>query len=76
MIKARAGKLVVLGLSHRNLDLMRAGRPMDFSLDALGLDMKFFIFASETEATARAEMQELIGPDTVIIESPSKPPQG
>lgn len=54
MIKLRAqttdGRpMIVVGLSHENLDRLRAGKPIDFDLGDIGLVGECFIFAGETE---------------------------
>ncbi len=66
MIKASAGKFVILGLSHQNLLLLRAGHPMDLDLNELGFDLRVIIFAGETEAKMKDSLSELIGPMTQI----------
>lgn len=74
MIKATATgkngrKYLVIGLSHRNLDRLRAdglkgfikieGKEMDLPIDIL-------ITAAETEAVITHALGDLIGPDTKV----------
>jgi hypothetical protein len=60
--------LVAFGFSHRNLDLLRAGKPISFSGAACGLsdDLEFFIFADEDERVIQRKMHHLIGPEAVV----------
>lgn len=70
-IKGRIGKssLVILGLSHANLDRLRAeglkgaikveGKP-------LGLDADIWITAADTEATMVDAFREGINADTIV----------
>ena len=55
MIKAKlTGKdgkpIYVMGLSHRNLELLKDNQPMYIDLNALQGEGKLFIFSGETEA--------------------------
>lgn len=60
-------KLVVFGLSHNNLELLKARRPIEFSGDIVDLpDVQFVIFAGETEQSMGEEVYGLIGPDTDV----------
>lgn len=63
MIKARAGDLVILGLSHENLRRLKEGRPINVKLREFGIDARLFIFAGATEAELRALQREFIPPD-------------
>lgn len=54
MIKARGtapdGRpVLVLGLSHDNLDRLRAGQPITFDAKPYGYDGEILIFAGKTE---------------------------
>lgn len=66
MIKAVCGELVLLGLSHRNLDRLRNGEPIKINGGDLGLKADIVIFAGKTEQTMHAELEDLIGPDTKV----------
>lgn len=63
-------QLLVLGLSARNLELLKAGRPIDLSRASHGMaipaGLKIVIFAGETEESMREQMSNLIGPTTVV----------
>jgi hypothetical protein len=61
-------RLVVLGLSHGNLDELRKGRPIKFSGDTVRLDpdIKFIIMAGETEQSMQREFAKFIGPETEV----------
>jgi hypothetical protein len=61
----RPVKLVVLGLSHRNLERLKAGEPIMFKGEDVAVaDVDFIIFSGETEASMAREMADLIGPGT------------
>jgi hypothetical protein len=64
--------LVVLGLSHANLDRLREGRPIKFSGETCGLgdDIVFTIFAGENEQSMGREVADMIGPDTKVSIDP------
>jgi hypothetical protein len=61
-------RLVVLGLSHGNLDRLRAGSPIRFNGATAGLDddIEFLICAGETEQSMQREFHHLIGPGTDV----------
>jgi hypothetical protein len=61
-------RLVVLGLSHKNLDKLREGQPIKFNGAAVRLDddIEFLIFAGETEQAMQKEFAQFIGPDTEV----------
>jgi hypothetical protein len=65
-------KIVILGLSHNNLDKLREGRPIRFTGDTCGLDKQthFVIFAGATEQSMQQEIQSLVGPDTKVAVDP------
>lgn len=61
MIKFRGdasdGKpVMVFGLSHQNIDRLKAGEPISFSLSELGLEGHVIIMAGETEAAIYEEL--------------------
>lgn len=60
--------LIVFGLSHRNLDLLREGKPIKFSGDTCGLDasFEFVIFAGESERQMQRDFVDMIGPQTKL----------
>lgn len=71
MIKFVAGtdpnkpKLVGLGLTYKNLELLRAGKPIHFScaeflygkVQSIGPEDQLFIFAGADEDTMKAELE-------------------
>lgn len=60
VINTKSGALFVLGLSHRDLDLLRDGRPIAFSPQDLGLEgAKFVIMAGETEQALQDEITSI-----------------
>jgi hypothetical protein len=58
--------VVVLGLSHSNLDRLRDGQPIKFDGAELGLPegTEIMIFAGETERAMQRDVVDLIGPGT------------
>jgi hypothetical protein len=64
MIKARAGDVVILGLSARNIELLKSGKPIDIDMQTLGLKGHTVIFYGDTEQQMQRELAEFIGPDT------------
>jgi len=60
---ARPVQVVMLGLSHLNLDRLKAGEPITFPGEHINLpNTDFIIFAGETEASMQHEVQELLKP--------------
>ena len=66
-------RLVVLGLSHANLDELRKGRPITFGGEAVRLDddIQFLIFSGESERSMQREFAEFVGPQTELHIDPS-----
>jgi hypothetical protein len=63
-------QVVGLGLSHRNLELLRQGKLIMVNLRELGVDgppHEVMIFAGETEEAMTADLRShgMIGPDTI-----------
>lgn len=60
MIKLRMNGTVILGLSDLNLTRLREGKPIQFSLSELGLDIggsnQLFILHGETEESICREL--------------------
>jgi hypothetical protein len=67
MIKARAGRTLVLGLSEKNLQLLREGRPIQFSgseFEHPQLNQwNFIIMYGEDEDAIMDDLLVLINPD-------------
>jgi hypothetical protein len=61
-------RLVIFGLSYKNLDKLREGRPIKFSGSTCRLDddIEFLIFAGESEQEMQRKFADLIGPDTEV----------
>jgi len=58
-------RFVVFGLSHTNLDRLRAGQPITFPGEDVGIEgVEFLIFAGETEQSMGRELADLVGPNT------------
>ena len=66
-------KLLIIGLSHGNLDAFRAGKGfIKVEGKRHGMAVDVLIFSGETEAHCTAVLAELIGPDTKINPAPQK----
>lgn len=64
-------KLIVLGLSHRNLERLKNREPIRFTADEFGwANTDIFIFAGETEQSMGREIAELVGPETKVTIDP------
>lgn len=50
------GPLVVLGLSHMNLERLKAGDPIKFELAPFGMEGEFMIYAGATEELMLKEL--------------------
>ena len=60
-------KLVLLGLSHINLDRLKADQPIKFAGEEVGIDdVEFVIFSGETEQSMARELADLVGPKTDV----------
>jgi hypothetical protein len=66
MIKLRAGKLVMFGLSEMNLQKLREGKPIKINMGDLDLEGEVVIFYGKTEADMERELSSLIGPETKV----------
>lgn len=62
--------LYVFGLSHENLDRLRAGQPITFSMRERGADVdgRVVICAGPTEEAIALEWSELVGKHTKVID--------
>lgn len=61
-------ELLVIGLSHKNLEELKKGRPIICSGSDFGLsgDIEIIIFSGETEQSMVREFAELIGETTHV----------
>jgi hypothetical protein len=60
-------QVVMLGLSHINLDRLREGQPIRFAGEDVGIPAaEFVIFAGVDERTMQRDLSELIGPRTRV----------
>lgn len=66
MLKARSGAVVFLGLSDRNLELLREGKPMPIKVADLGgkipSDGTIVIFHGATEQDCAKQLMEFTSP--------------
>ncbi len=66
MLKAKAtlgdgSSLIIFGLSDRNLELLREGRPIQFDGQKLGINGQVVILYGRTEADIVKDIQENMG---------------
>lgn len=59
-------KILGLGLTAKNVEALKAGRPIHIHSEELGLpwNADIVLFYGETEQALTEELQELIGPET------------
>lgn len=69
MIKARAGDVLFFGLSERNLELLRKGRPIKVDLTDLDRSGSVIIFYGKTEEAIRDDLIDMVGPETKYKDS-------
>lgn len=69
MIKAKIKDNLLIGLSFKNLELLKKGHPIKFRLSDLGIpgDHTVLIFAGETEQAMADMLKAQIDPATTII---------
>ena len=73
MIKIRKDRVVLLGLSHANLDRLRADGLDGFiriAGEELGIDITILITAGETEQAMLEHFASSVGPDTKVTIDP------
>jgi hypothetical protein len=68
----KPAEIMIIGLSHRNLQLLKEGKPImcksaDFGCSG---DIEIMIFSGEDEQSMVREMESLVGPDAIIDISP------
>lgn len=61
-------RLIVLGLSHMNINKLLDGKPIDIDGTEVGLPAgtRIIIFAGETEQSMARELESLVGPQTEV----------
>lgn len=52
------GPLIVVGLSARNIELLKNGRQIDKDLAQFGIEGRLVIFAGDSEESMMADLQE------------------
>lgn len=58
MLKARAGDMMFFGLSERNIELLRKGRPIHVDLTDIGMKGEVIIFYGVDEEDCRKILME------------------
>jgi hypothetical protein len=66
-------KVLILGLSQRNIELLQQGRPIHKDGSEAGLDSDVLILYGKTDEDLVRELTPLIGPDTRITRRPENP---
>lgn len=69
--KGNDQEIIGIGLSHKNLEYLKKGQPIDVDCEELGVKgIRVFIFAGETEEKMRDDLRKMgikfgreIGPD-------------
>lgn len=61
-------ELMLIGLSHRNLEKLKEGQPIECSAADFGCsgNIQIVIFSGATEQQMARDMHELIGPKTEV----------
>lgn len=68
MIKAKQGNTIIIGLTERNIELLRAGKPIMFNLKEIGMqDQNVFIYSGKDEQTMLHDMRAKIHPFLTTI---------
>jgi hypothetical protein len=64
--------LIVMGLSDRNLELLRDGHPIKFSGSSIGIsdEFEFLIFAGKDDRTMQRDFARFVGPGTKVSIDP------
>jgi hypothetical protein len=68
MMQARAGDVLIFGLSEVNMTKLKEGKPITIELEGLGLPGKVFIFYGKTEDDMKKDLQSLMGPQTKVTD--------
>ncbi|NJO63644.1 MAG: hypothetical protein HC836_37280 [Richelia sp. RM2_1_2] len=67
MVKLKKDNTIILGLSDRNIELLKQDKPIKFNLKELGLDdMDVIIFNGKDESAMLDMFLDQIGPDTIV----------
>lgn len=67
MVKAIKGNMLILGLSHENLERLKADQPIKFNLKEFNMgDVEVFIFSAKDESEMINLMYDGIGPNTIL----------
>lgn len=64
--KSASGKKVIIGLSDRNLEHLRAGRPFHKFAEEAGLPFDIIIFHKKTEDELIQTVRDLSSPETTV----------
>ena len=65
MLRARFARLLIFGLSDKNLELLKQDKPIVFALSALGVEGGYsvMIFHGETEEVMAERLNQLLSGD-------------
>lgn len=65
-------RTIILGLSHKNLDMLKKNYPIRFDSSEIGLPpgTEILIFAGDTEQSMAQSVEKFVGPKTKVYVSP------
>jgi hypothetical protein len=72
IVDGKPVELMIVGLSHKNLERLKQGEPIKCRASDFGCsgDIEIMIFSGATEQAMARELQELIGPQTSVTIDP------
>ncbi len=67
-VNGKPVELMIIGLSHHNLDELKKGHPIKCRAADFGVtgDIEILIFSGKTEQAMAREMAEMVGPETDV----------
>jgi len=66
-VRVDGGKLIALGLSHKNLEVIKTDKPILVRGTEIGIpEIDILLFSGPTERDMMTAMQKLIGPETEV----------
>jgi hypothetical protein len=68
-------RLIVLGLSEKNIEKLREGKPIHIHADDMGFAGEIMIFTGKDEATMTDMVKPFIGPETQVNDERNRPRQ-
>jgi hypothetical protein len=62
------GKLIFLGLTRRNTELLLLDRPIRIDLEEFGVRGQLILMGGETEDSIREQLRSVLPPDTIVVD--------